>query len=61
MIDLPELPVFDVPENIVNSRSPNTVVSDWIDENIAFLKKSGQMERLRQQKSRQPANVKFKI
>jgi hypothetical protein len=61
MIDLPDLPVFNVPENMKNCRPPDAVVSDWIDENIVFLKKSGQMERLRRQKSRQPADVQFKI
>ena len=61
MIDLPDLPVFDIPENIKSSRPPNVVVFDWINDNIRSLKESGQMERLRQQKSRQPVDVRFKL
>lgn len=48
MIDLPELPVFHIPEDMKNSRPPNAVVSDWIDENIMFLKKSGQAVKHRE-------------
>ena len=61
MIDLPDLPVFDIPEDIKSSRPSNAVVFDWIDDNIRSLKESGQMERIRQQKSRQPVDVRFKL
>jgi len=61
MMDLPDLPVFDIPADIKNSRPPNVVVFDWINENIRFLKESGQMENIRKQKSRQPVNVRFNL
>lgn len=61
MIDLPDLPVFDIPAGLKRSRPPNIVVFDWINDNIRELKESGQMEIIRKQSSRQPVDVRFKL
>ena len=61
MIDLPELPVFEIPKDLNHSRPPNDVVFEWINENIRLLKESGQIERIRRQKSRQPVDVRFEL
>ena len=55
----PDLPVFDVPENIPNKQLPPDVIYAWMAENLQHLKESGQMERIRTQKSRQPAEAWF--
>ena len=58
MIDFIDLPEFDIPEYI-HERPPNDVVYKWIAENIRMLKESGQMDRIKQQESRQPVDVRF--
>ncbi len=60
MIDLIELPEFDIPE-YVHKHPPNEVVYEWISQNIRMLKESGQMDRIRKQESRQPVDVPFII
>jgi len=59
MIDLPELPVFDVPGKLNNKKLPPAVIQAWMAENLRHLKESGQMERIRQQTSRQPVEAWF--
>jgi len=59
MIDLPELPVFNIPDNLNNKKLPPEVIQAWMAENLRHLKESGQIERIRQQKSRQPVAVWF--
>jgi len=61
MIDLPELPAFDIPEDLKNKKMPPYVIHDWMAENVRHLKESGQMDRIRAQKSRQPVNVCFTL
>jgi len=59
MMDLPKLPTFDIPIDLKNKRPPNHVIYAWMDENLCSLKKSGQIERIRRQASRQPVDVPF--
>lgn len=61
MIDLPELPAFDIPDHLKNNHPPPLVIHDWMAENVRRLKESGQMERIRAQKSRQPVNAWFTL
>jgi hypothetical protein len=61
VIDLPELPTFDVPDYLKNKKFPADVRHDWMAENLRHLKESGQMERIRAQKSRQPVNARFTL
>ncbi|MDA3923633.1 MAG: hypothetical protein PF904_02920 [Kiritimatiellae bacterium] len=56
---LPELPVFNIPENLDHKKLPPDVIQTWMAENLRHLKESGQMERIRQQKSRQPVEAWF--
>ncbi|MDD2600107.1 MAG: hypothetical protein PHO37_12925 [Kiritimatiellae bacterium] len=58
-MDLPDLPAFDIPENITNKKLPPDVIYAWMAENLRHLKESGQIERLYAQKSRQPAEAWF--
>ncbi len=58
MIDLPELPTFDVPE-YHHKKQSNEIIYEWIAENVRNLKKSNQIDRLRKQESRQPVDVRF--
>ena len=57
-MDMPDLPNFDVPV-YRHDRMPNGLVYKWIADNIRMLKKTGQMERIYRQESRQPVNVPF--
>ncbi len=59
MIDLPALPVFNIPEKLNNKKLPPEVIQAWMAENLRHLKESGQMERIRKQKSRQPVEAWF--
>lgn len=59
MIEFPDLPVFDIPDNIPNKQLPPDVIYDWMAENLQHLKESGQMEQIRAQESRQPAEAWF--
>ncbi len=53
-----DLPVFDIPD-FKNKRPSNDVIYKWMDENFRRMKESGQIERIRQQESRRPVDVKF--
>ena len=57
MIDL-ELPVFDVPP-VRPPRVPPDIYWDWVMDNIARLRESGQLDRIRKQRSREPVKVPF--
>jgi hypothetical protein len=58
MIDFPDLPIFDIPAH-ENKRLPIDEVYKWMDKNFSQMKESGQIERIRQQESRRPVDVKF--
>ena len=58
MIDLPELPIFDIPKYL-QKKPPPEVIFKWMADNLCRLKQTKQIDRLRKQESRRPVDVRF--
>ena len=55
-----KLPSFEIPERKPKIPPPE-VIQEWMLENLRWLRESGRYERVRQQVSRQPVNVRFAL